>query len=76
MQLSLLPASEDDDDAWVEHKGKLAVHGFTVGADADTALVDEISVTSANINDGKAGPEASPDDPGEVFADSAYRGNH
>ena len=44
--------------------------------DADTALVEEVSVTSANINDGRAGPEALPDDPGEVFADSAYRGNH
>ncbi|WP_313809621.1 IS5 family transposase [Sphingobium sp.] len=72
-------ASEDDDDArWVKHKGKRAVHGFKahVGADADTALVEEISITSANINDGKAGPEALPDNPGEVFADSAYRGNH
>lgn len=35
-----------------------------------------MSITSANINDGKAGPEALPDNPGEVFADSAYRGNH
>jgi IS5 family transposase len=72
-------ASEDDDDArWVKHKGKPAVHGFKahVGADADTALVEEVSVTSANINDGRAGPEALPDNPGEVFADSAYRGNH
>ncbi|WP_447953946.1 IS5 family transposase [Sphingopyxis chilensis] len=72
-------ASEDDDDArWVKHKGKRAVHGFKahVGADADTALVEEVSVTAANINDGRAGPEALPDDPGEVFADSAYRGNH
>lgn len=70
-------ASEDDDDArWVKHKGKRAIHGFKahVGADADTALVEEVSVTSANINDGKAGPEALPDNPGEVFADSAYRG--
>lgn len=66
-------ASEDDDDArWVKHKGKRAVHGFKahVGADADTALVEEVSITSANINDGKAGPEALPDNPGEVFADS------
>lgn len=72
-------ASEEDGDArWVKHKGKRAVHGFKahVGADADTALVEEISVTSANINDGKAGPEALPDNPGEVFADSAYRGAH
>jgi len=72
-------ASEDDDDArWVKHKGKRAVHGFKahVGADADTALVEEVSITSANINDGRAGPDALPDNPGEVFADSAYRGNH
>lgn len=72
-------ASEEDSDArWVKHKGKRAVHGFKahVGADADTALVEEVSVTSANINDGRAGPEALPDNPGEVFADSAYRGNH
>jgi len=63
---------------WVKHKGKRAVHGFKahVGADADTALVEEILVTSANINDGKTGPEALLDNPGEVFADSAYRGNH
>jgi IS5 family transposase len=72
-------ASEDDDDArWVEHKRKRAVHGFKahVGAHADTALVEEVSITSANITDGKAGPDALPDNPGEVFADSAYRGNH
>ncbi|GBH33188.1 hypothetical protein [Sphingobium xenophagum] len=39
-------------------------------------MVEEVSITSANINDGKAGPDALPDNPGEVFADSAYRGNH
>ncbi len=72
-------ASEEDGDArWVKHKGKPAVHGFKahVGADADTALVEEVAVTSANINDGRAGPDALPDNPGEVFADSAYRGSH
>ena len=69
---------EDGDARWVKHKGKPAVHGFKahVGADADTALVEEIAVTSANINDGRAGPDALPDNPGEVFADSAYRGSH
>lgn len=48
-------ASEGDDDArWVKHKDKRAVHGFKahVGVDADTALVEEISITPANINDG------------------------
>lgn len=72
-------ASEDDGEAhWVKHKGKPAVHGFKahVGADAETALVEEIAVTPANVNDGKAGPDALPADPGDVFADSAYRGRH
>jgi IS5 family transposase len=72
-------ASEGDDEGrWVKHKGKRAVHGFKahVGADADTALVEELSITPANINDGRAGPNAPPDNPGEVFANSAYRGNH
>jgi hypothetical protein len=58
-------------------KGKPAIHGFKahVGADADTTLVEEVAITPANINDGKAGAEALPDDPGEVFADSAYQGS-
>jgi IS5 family transposase len=38
--------------------------------------VEEIAITPANNNDGKAGPDALPDDPGEVFAGSAYRGRH
>jgi IS5 family transposase len=66
-------SKEDDEGHWVKHKGKPAVHGFKahVGADADTALVEEVAITPANINDGRAGPAALPDDPGEVFADSA-----
>jgi len=47
-----------------------------VGADPDTALIEEVSITSANINDGKVGPDALPENTGEMFADSAYRGNH
>lgn len=72
-------ASEGDDDGRrVKHKGKPAIHGFKahVGADASSALVEKVSVTPANVNDGRAGPDALPDDPGEVFADSAYRGSH
>ena len=56
-------ASEGDDEArWVKHKGKPAVHGFKahVGADADTALVEEIAITSANIIDGRAAPMRCP----------------
>ena len=54
------------------------MHGFKahVGVDAGTDLVEEIAVTPANINDGKAGPDALPDEPGDVYADSAYSGSH
>jgi len=72
-------ASHDDDEArWVKHRGRGAVHGFKahVGADADTALVEVVSVTPASVNDGRQGPAVLPDDPGDVFADSAYRGKH
>lgn len=72
-------ASDGDDDArWVKHKKRPAIHGFKahVGADADTALVEELDLASANVNDGKAGFSALPENPGEVFADSANRGDH
>jgi hypothetical protein len=55
-------ASEADGEAhWVKHKGKPARHGFKahVGADAETALVEEIAVTPANVNDGMAGRDRS-----------------
>jgi len=67
-------ASEQDGNGrWVKQSGRKAVHGFKtqVGADAGTALVEKISVTPANVNDGRADPEAMPDSQGEVFADSA-----
>lgn len=54
-------ASKDDGEArWVKHRNKKAVHGFKahVGADADTALIEEVVITPANINDGKAGSAA------------------
>ena len=69
--------SKDDGDAcWVKHKNRKAVHGYKahVAADRDTALIERISVTPANVNDGKAGCEIIPEDPGDVYADSAYRG--
>ena len=70
-------ASEGDGEArWVKHKSRPAVHGFKahVGVDAQTALVEEVAITPANVHDGKAGHSALPAAPGEVFADSAYRG--
>ena len=71
-------ASHRDGEAnWAAHRTRKAVHGFKahVGADADTALIEEVSVTPGNAHDGRAGHGALPDDPGLVYADSAYRGH-
>ena len=68
-------ASKQDDEAkWVKHRGKPAVHGYKahVSCDADTALIETVLTTPANMNDGKAGCYIVPDDPGAVYADSAY----
>jgi IS5 family transposase len=70
-------ASQGDADAkWSGHRSRRAIHGYKahVAADADTALVEKVVVTPGNIHDGRAGGDALPDDPGEVYADSAYRG--
>jgi IS5 family transposase len=80
-------ASKEDDEArWVKHRSRASVHGFKahVGADAETARVEAVSVTAVNVQDGREGPAALPDDPGDVFAGdrrsaaghSAYRGQH
>ncbi len=70
-------ASKDDDEArWIKHKNRKAVYGYKahVACDEDSALIERVKVTPANINDGKAGCDIIPDDPGDVYADSAYRG--
>jgi IS5 family transposase len=66
----------DGEAAWAGHRRRKAIHGYKahVGADAETAIVEEISITPGNVHDGKAGGDALPDDPGDVYADSAYRG--
>lgn len=70
-------ASEGDEAArWSGHRARKAIHGYKahVGADADTAIVEKVAVTPGNAHDGRNGWRALPDDPGEVYADSAYRG--
>jgi IS5 family transposase len=55
-------SKEEGEGCWVKHKDRPVVHGFKahVGAGAETALVEEIAVTPANISDGKAGPQWRP----------------
>lgn len=70
-------ASEEDGEAgWSGHRSRKAVHSYKahVAADADTGLVERVDVTPGNVHDGRAGEAVVPDDPGLVYADSAYRG--
>lgn len=70
-------ASKQDEEArFIKHKGKKAVHGYKahVASDETTDLVEKVRITPANVNDGRAGCDVVPDNPGQVYADSAYRG--
>lgn len=70
-------ASKGDGEAgWSGHRTRKSIHSYKahVGADADTALVEKLAVTPGNAHDGRNGESALPDNPGEVYADSAYRG--
>lgn len=70
-------ASEGDGEAgWSGHRARKAIHSYKahVAADADTGLVERVDVTPGNVHGGRAGGAVVPEDPGEVFADSAYRG--
>lgn len=66
----------DEEAAWSGHRSRKAIHGYKahVAADADTGLVERLDVTPGNVHDGRAGGAVIPDDPGAVYADSAYRG--
>ena len=71
-------ASKGDGEAkWVKHKGKPARHGYKahITADKTTALIESLGTTKANVNDGKAGKTIIADNPGDVYADSAYGGS-
>jgi transposase, IS5 family len=66
---AITSASHDAAEAaWSKHRRRKAVFGFKAhgGADAETALVDEVAVTSGNVNDCRAGLEALPETPGDV----------
>jgi IS5 family transposase len=70
-------ASHADPEAgWAGHQRRKAIHSVKalVGADADTALVEALCVTPGNVHDGRAGGGALPETPGQVYADSVYRG--
>lgn len=64
----------DEAARWSGHRSRKAIHGYKadVGADADTAIVEKVAVRPGNAHDGRGGWRAPPDDPGEVYAASAW----
>lgn len=66
---------QDEEAAWAGHKRRKAIHGFKahVAADADTALVEEVTVAPGIVNDGRAGGKTLPEYPGDVYAYSGRR---
>lgn len=77
---TVLPsASKGDGEArWVGHRRKKPVHGYKahVASDAETDIVRRVVVTTANVHDLKKAEEVLPEDPGEVYADTAYAARH
>ena len=73
---TVLPsASKGDVEArWVGHRRKKPVHGYKahVASDAETDMVRAVAVTTANVHDLNKAEEVLPDDPGDVYADTAY----
>ncbi|WP_230534475.1 transposase [Microvirga roseola] len=66
----------DEEAPRAGHKRGKAINGLKahVAANADTALVEEVTVTPGNVNDGRAGGKILPENPGDVPKD--FRGQY
>ena len=64
----------DDEARWAGHRRRKPVHGYKahVATDEAAGLVRSVEVTTANIHDGAMLEALPPQDPGEVYGDSAY----
>src|SRR5215216_4794945 len=64
----------DDEARWAGHRRKKPIHGYKahVATDETGGLVRSVEVTTANVHDGIILEAVLPQEPGEVYADSAY----
>src|SRR5215210_3038975 len=64
----------DDEARWAGHRRKKPVHGYKAHVATDEAggLVRSVEITTANVHDGIMLDAVLPQEPGEVYADSAY----
>jgi IS5 family transposase len=66
----------DGDARWAGHRRRKPVHGYKahVATDKGAGLVRGVEVTTANAHDAAELERVLPDDPGEVYGDSAFGG--
>lgn len=76
---TLLPSASiraDADARWAGHRRRKPTHGYKahVATDEAAVLVCGVEVTTANVHDAAELAAVLPDDPGRVYADSAFAG--
>jgi IS5 family transposase len=64
----------DDEARWAGHRRNKPVHGYKVhvATDAPAGLVRSVEVATANVHYGAMLEAVLPQDPGDVYSDSAY----
>jgi IS5 family transposase len=76
---TLLPSASIHADAearWAGHRRRKPTHGYKahVATDEAAGLVRGVEVTTANVHDAAELAAVLPDEPGKVYADSAFAG--
>jgi IS5 family transposase len=76
---TLIPSASirrDGEARWAGHHRRKPVHGYKahVATDEGAGLVRGVEVTTANVHDAAELAAVLPDDPGEVYGDSAFGG--
>jgi len=76
---TLLPSASiraDADARWSGHRRRKPTHGYKahVATDDTAGLVRGVEVTTANVHDAAELAAVLPDEPGKVYADSAFAG--
>lgn len=74
---TLIPSASirhDREARWAGHRRRKPVHGYKahISTDQDAVLIEAVEVTTANVHDAALLDAVLPDEPGEVFADSAF----
>jgi IS5 family transposase len=67
----------DGEARWAGHRHRKPVHGYKAHVATDEAggLILGVAVTSANVHDAAELDAVLPDEPGDVYGDSAFNGN-